>query len=426
MPYRLLLADERGLVFDHPELLAAIACGDEWRPVDGPMAPLPEGASLAALPGWQPVGFDPKSGRFVVVDEVEVGGKRIRPRAVGAVLPPGWTRSALPAGKRSILAPTLPQWAYTAAALGAHGLAVAALHTDRRSHWSPARFSSADLPGRVQAALARSPDNSVLRQLRTCALEYRCFTSQNVFYERDEGALPASNRCNARCVGCISEQPKGGPPASHERLRDAPLWLELAEVGGRHLKIARGRVMVSFGQGCEGEPLTRADEIERAIVAMRRATPRGSININTNASLPDELRRLLRVGLDAVRVSLNSAVTDLYEAYYLPQGYGFKDVVRSMAVARKAGAYLALNLLTFPGVTDREGEVEALAELIARHHVAQLQTRPLAIDPIQYLDVARDRGALGEPLGLKEMLRRLKRAAPWLEIGNFARALGER
>jgi molybdenum cofactor biosynthesis enzyme MoaA len=424
--YHLLLADEAGRVFDHPELLATEACGDGWRVIDAPMAPLPEGASLAALPGWRPVGFDPHSKQFVVVDEVRLGSRSIRPRAVGAVLPPGWTRSALPAGKRSIVAPTLPQWAYTAAALGSRGLAVAALRTDRRSHWNPARFSSADLPKRVEAALARSPKNGVLRQLRTCALEYRCFTSQNVFYERDEGALPASNTCNARCVGCISEQPKGGPPASHERLQRAPLWAELAEVGGRHLKGARGRVMVSFGQGCEGEPLTRAPEIERAIVAMRQATPRGSININTNASLPDELRRLLRVGLDAVRVSLNSAVTDLYEAYYLPQGYGFKDVVRSMAVARKAGAYLALNLLTFPGVTDREGEVEALARLVVSHHVDQIQTRPLAIDPMQYLDVARDRGAGGEPLGLAEMLRRLRHTAPWLEIGNFARALGER
>src|SRR5579863_3339812 len=122
MTYHLLLADEAGRVFDHPELLAAVAWGDEWRPVEGALAPLPEGASLAALPGWQPVGFDPKSGRFVVVDEVELRGKRLRPRAVGAVLPPGWTRSALPAGKRSILAPTLPQWAYTAAALGPRGL----------------------------------------------------------------------------------------------------------------------------------------------------------------------------------------------------------------------------------------------------------------------------------------------------------------
>ncbi|MHB8418131.1 MAG: radical SAM protein [Myxococcales bacterium] len=426
MRFRLLLADEVGRVFEHPSLAAAVAWGDEWRPADAAFAPLPEWASLTVLPGWQPVGWDPEGRRFVLVDELRVGKRSVRPRAVGAVLPPGWTRTALPAGKRSLLAPTLPQWAYTAAALGPRGVAVAALRTDRRSHWAPARFSTPELPGLVAAARTRAPGNGVLRQLETCALRYRCFTSQNVFYGRDEGALPASDSCNARCVGCISEQPKGGPPASHERLQRAPLWQELAEVGGRHLAQAQGRVMVSFGQGCEGEPLTRAAEIEQAIRAMRRATLRGSINLNTNGSLTAELRRLFRVGLDAVRVSLNSASPELYEAYYLPQGYGFADVERSLAAARRAGAYLALNLLTFPGVTDREGEVDALCRLVRRHRVDQIQTRPLAIDPVQYLDVARDRGGGGAALGLPLMLRRLRRAAPWLRIGNFARALGER
>ncbi len=423
---RLLLADESGRVFDHPELEAAVAWGDEWRQVEGPLAALPAGAALAALPGWQPVGWDPAGRRFVLVDELVAFGRRIRPRAVGAVLPPGWTRSALPAGRRSIVAPTLPQWAYTAAALVRGGVAVAAVRTERRRHWDPRRFSTADLAGRVEAALARSPGNGVLLQLSVCARKYRCFTAQNVFYERDEGALPASNRCNARCVGCISEQPPGGPPASHARMARAPLWEELAEIGGRHLSSARGRVMVSFGQGCEGEPLTQAVAIERAVRAMRLATPRGSLNINTNGSLPGALGRLFRAGVDAVRVSLNSASRELYEAYYLPQGYGLPDVARSLRVARRAGAYVALNLLTFPGVTDREGEVEALCELVARHRVDQLQTRPLAIDPLQYLEVARDRGAGGRPLGLPEALRRLRRAAPWLRIGNFARGLGER
>jgi hypothetical protein len=125
-------------------------------------------------------------------------------------------------------------------------------------------------------------------------------------------------------------------------------------------------------------------------------------------------------------VSLNSADSELYEAYYLPQGYGLGDVERSLRLARRRGLYVALNLLTFPGITDREGEVEALAGLIVRHRVDQLQTRPLAIDPLQYVEVADGRGAGGAPLGLKEMLRRLRRAAPWLVIGNFSRARGER
>ena len=90
-------------------------------------------------------------------------------------------------------------------------------------------------------------------------------------------------------------------------------------------------------------------------------------------------------------MSLNSANPELYEAYYLPQGYGLSDVARSLRLARRRGLYVALNLLTFPGITDREGEVEALVELVTRHRVDQLQTRPLAIDPLQYLEVAEGR-----------------------------------
>jgi hypothetical protein len=58
--------------------------------------------------------------------------------------------------------------------------------------------------------------------------------------------------------------------------------------------------------------------------------------------------------------------------------------------------------------------------------VDQVQTRSLCIDPLQYLEVARDKGAGGEPVGIRELLRRLKAARPGLIIGNFARGLEER
>ena len=184
--------------------------------------------------------------------------------------------------------------------------------------------------------------------------------------------------------------------------------------------------MVSFGQGCEGEPLTRYKAIAEAIRYMRARTDKGSININTNASLTHGLAALFDAGLDAVRVSLNSAVKDLYEAYYKPVKYGWEDVEASIALARERGAYLALNLLLFPGVTDREGEVQALERLVSKYQVDQVQTRSLCIDPLQYLDVARDKGAGGEPVGIRDLLKRLKAARPGLIIGNFARGLDER
>jgi pyruvate-formate lyase-activating enzyme len=106
--------------------------------------------------------------------------------------------------------------------------------------------------------------------------------------------------------------------------------------------------------------------------------------------------------------------------------YGWEDVEASIALSRERGAYLALNLLLFPGVTDRKGEVDALVRLVKKYRVDQIQTRPLAIDPVQYIETARGRGAGGEPMGVGPMLEHLQAKAPWLVIGNFARAFGER
>lgn len=421
--WKLLFADERGRVYEHPELLAAVRGG---LPLEAPRS-LPVHATLAALPGRRPLGFDPARGEMVELSEVRIGRRTVRPSAVAAVLPPGWTRTELPAFRKLAVAPLLPQWAYTAAAWDeGSGRHVAwALHTDRRTHWDPATHSTPELPALVEARLARD-DNPLLRQLARCALEYRCFTAQNTFYGRDEGAIPASAGCNARCVGCISEQPEDGPPASHERLRRAPGAEEMARIGIEHLSRAPGRTMVSFGQGCEGEPLTRANEIAQAIHAMRAATARGSININTNGSLPDALAALIEAGLDACRISLNSAHKPLYEAYYQPVKYGWEQVAESVRLAKRRGVYTALNLLTFPGVTDQEGEADALCSLVSRSRLDQVQARSLAIDPDQYLAVAQKHSAGGPRIGVSELLRRLRQARKGLVIGNFARGLQER
>jgi pyruvate-formate lyase-activating enzyme len=423
---KLLFADEAGRVFEHPELLALVRDGaGAALPGDAAVA-LPQHAQLAALPGRRPLGLCPRTGETLEVRQVQLGRRTVRASAVAAVLPPGWTRLALPAYRTSRIAPVLPQWAYTAAAWDSHlGHVAYALHTDLRRHWDPGTHSTPDLPGLVGERLRRD-DNPLLRQLARCALEWRCFTAQNTFYVRDEGAIPASVGCNARCVGCISEQPPEGPPSSHERMDDAPDARRMAEIGIAHLRDAPGRTMISFGQGCEGEPLTRARVIAEAIRRMRRATSRGSINVNTNGSLPENLGSLIDAGLDACRISLNSAHPPLYEAYYRPIRYAFRDVVRSIRLAKKRGVYTALNLLTFPGVTDRQGEMDALCELVGTSRVDQVQVRSLAIDPEQYLAVAERASAGGPPRGMRTLLRRLRSARRDLVIGNFARGLAER
>lgn len=423
---RLLFADDKGVVYDHPRLLAAGRSGDDLlRPEERP-APLPEGGLLCMLPGRRPVGIDPATGETVTLPEVTVGDRTFAPHAVGATLPPGWTRALLPASARSaVRPPMLPQWAYTAAGLGPRGPVVWALHTDKRTHWDPRGRSGADLKRRVERRMARS-HNPIYRQLARCALEWGCFTAQNTFLQRDEGAIPSSSACNASCLGCLSEQPAGRPPPSHERIQRPPTAEEMAEVAAEHLAKASGRVMVSFGQGCEGEPLLRWKEIAKAIRLTRGTTAAGSINVNTNGSSPRALAALCDAGLDACRISLNSVSEDLYTAYYKPHGYVLGEVIASMRVAKDKGAYLALNLLTFPGVTDREGEVERLCRLVAEVGVDQVQTRPLAIDPDLYMELARGRGAPGKALGIRRLIEALQAARPGLVVGNFARARGER
>ncbi|HSN14147.1 MAG TPA: radical SAM protein [Anaeromyxobacteraceae bacterium] len=426
---RLLFADDRGRVYDHPDLLAAVRSGDGVARPRERALPLPEGATLVLLPGRRPVGIDRRTGALVVLGEARVGRRKILPHAVGATLPPGYTRTLLPAAALPQAAdrrgaPILPQWAYTAA--GWSGGPVAwAMRTDRRGHWSPASHSTPALARAVERTLSASA-NPVYRQLARCALEWRCFTAQNTFYGRDEGAIPSSAACNAACVGCLSEQEEGMPPASHERITRPPTAEEMAEVAIHHLTTARGRVMVSFGQGCEGEPLLRWKEIERALRLVRARTGRGSLHANTNGSLPEALGRLVDAGLDSVRISTNSASPDLYEAYYRPVGYGLADVIRSIETAKAKGAYVALNLLTFPGVTDREGEAERLCRLVAETGVDQVQTRPLAIDPDLYMDVARGHGSRGPAIGIRALVAALRAARPGLVVGNFSRAKTER
>ena len=424
--FKLLLADPRGTVFEHPTLLASLRSDESILPASGRPIPLPEGARLAHLPGRLPVGIDPASGEPVLVRTFEAQGKHFVPTAVGAVLPPGYTRTYLPGEVKAEGGVVLPQWAYTAAAWKGEGPVVWALRTERRTHWATHRYNGPEVKGLVKAHRARFPGNQVLAQLSTCALVYRCFTSQNVFFARDEGGIPASVMCNAQCIGCISSQPEDGPPSSHDRMIDGPTAQEMADVAIYHLEHAGRRAMVSFGQGCEGEPLTRWKVIAEAIRLTRARTAKGSININTNGSLTQGLEALFDAGLDAVRVSLNSAVPDLYAAYYQPTKYAWRDVEASIALARRRRAYLALNLLLFPGVTDRAGEVQALCRLVKRYRVDQVQTRPLAIDPLQYIEVARGKGAGGAPLGVEVLLARLKAASPGLTVGNFARGRQER
>jgi len=175
--------------------------------------------------------------------------------------------------------------------------------------------------------------------------------------------------------------------------------------------------VVSFGQGCEGEPLLQGRVLEKAILLLRRYTPRGTINLNTNASLPDTVERLGRAGLDSMRVSLASAREHYYQAYFRPKGYGLQDVKESIVRLKRQGRFVSLNLFIFPGLTDEQEEYEALEEIVALG-VDFIQLRNHAIDPLWYLKRI-GFSPTGRVLGIKRLVSRLSQRFPRLRFGYF-------
>lgn len=418
---RALVADREGRIFDHP-LEAAVRTGQEdLRLPAEEWIPLPEGSTLFALPGRRPVVWEAGKGSRTVHAVMVNGARRLR--AVAAFLPAGYTRTHLPAWMPGRSKTTLPLWAYTAVAWKdatghGHGLSAAAVRTDVRDIHNPFLYPDADLLPRVRERAAEHPDNRLIRQLVRCATVYHCFAAKNFFLRRWECPLPTAPSCNAQCAGCLSAQPAGLTLPSHGRLAFSPTVEEVVQVAHPHLEsIEEG--IVSFGQGCEGEPLLQADLLEAVIRRLRSRTDRGTINLNTNGSLPRAVERLARAGLDAVRVSLNATEASRYAAYYEPKHYTFRAVRETIRIAKGEGLYTSINLLVFPGVTDAEEDVEGLCRLIEESGLDMIQMRNLNIDPDLYLRIIPP--PRGKAIGIRPLLRLLRQRFPHVEIGYFNR-----
>ncbi|MBV9333824.1 MAG: radical SAM protein, partial [Candidatus Eremiobacteraeota bacterium] len=326
---RLASCDDRGGISFDSEIAPFADGGIVREPTPGELIPAPAGTIEYVLPGRMPL-----------TSIGPIGGRNV----LAVALPAGYTRLLLPAYAARRDAPPLPLFGYTFACAIGDRLHVAAMRTDESEVWQPRAFAPGELESTVEQRLAREPANRILRQVALCSLEYGCFTAQNVFLECGEAALPVSPKCNARCIGCISEQEAdAGIPSPQARIAEETAAAELAAVAIHHLERVEDGI-VSFGQGCEGEPLLRSITIARAIDAIRSRMAHGTINLNTNGSQPNALKRCIDAGLDAVRISLNSFRPRVYAAYYRPVGYDLDDVFDSVRLAIARGLRVSLNL----------------------------------------------------------------------------------
>lgn len=412
--FHFVYADNEGNAYDHARLFTVGRLGNSFvEPAEEEFIPLPEGACLMMIPERTAIVMDNKG------DFKKYQGTGY---VVGALLPQGYTRTLLPAFINDGQAAPLPLFGYAAVGFKDGKFYVAAQKTDVDDKWNPRHFNTGNLKQKVQNLREKFPENRIVKQLAHCALEYSCFTAQNIFYQRWEGGIPVSPACNAQCVGCISLQPADCCPSPQTRLEFIPGVEEVVSLGVSHLEQGE-EAIISFGQGCEGEPSLQADLIALAIKKIRAITNQGTINMNTNAGFTKGIAAICAAGIDSLRVSLNSATPAIYHAYYKPKNYSFANVKASLQIASDKDVYTYLNLLFFPGINDCEGEVEALIELVRETGVKGIQLRNLNIDPEILLSNLPE--VQGEALGVPAFLNILAQELPEVEIGNYSKPLSE-
>ena len=401
-----LYADEDGNIFDAPQLMGVGRVGAQTVPLTAEdLIPLPDGADLMLLPQRTALGQTADG------EIIPIAGQ-----AVAAILPPGFTRLFLPAFSPKENAAALPLYGYTALVLYRNELCAAAMLSDEAAErWNPLRYNTRRLPGLIRKVTRDLPGNRLVEHLAHCSTEWHCTTAQNLFYGRYEAGVPSSPVCNANCLGCISLQAAECCPSPQSRIRFSPTVAEIADLCAYHLTNAIDPI-VSFGQGCEGEPSLNADNIAAAIAAIRERTDRGQININTNAGHTANLRKIVDAGLNSMRVSIVSAIDESYAAYYRAN-YRLEDVKASIGYALHHGVRVSLNLLHFPGFTDDMREATAWEKFLADYPVNMVQVRNLNIDPDTFMKTMPP--VTGEFIGTKKFLQHLKEKFPTLAVGSF-------
>ncbi|MBN1496620.1 MAG: radical SAM protein [Spirochaetes bacterium] len=412
----LAYADGEGRVWDFPDIEPAFRTGRRFVRVDPEeLMPLPYGSYLFSLPGRYPVFYNRRNGDF---NHIEVSYRGDEICAASAFLSSAYLRTYLPAYITKEDAPVLPLWAYAGLVVIDGEFFVPGVRVDEDPRSDPAIHENDDeLRPAIAAEKKRLPENRLVRQLSRCATGYRCLCARNFFLGRYEAPVPTTIACNARCVGCLSQQEDGAPfPASQPRLDFSPAPEEIAQVILRHFSRVE-RAVASFGQGCEGEPLLRAADLAAAVRMVRESTEGGTININTNGSRPEGVAALIDAGIDSIRISLNSPTPEYYARYHRPVNYSFDDVLRSLDAALNAGIFVSINLFFLPGFTDSEAEVEALRGFLGRFPVNMIQTRNLNLDPDYYFDMIGFRDS--ESCGVLDLLRLLREIRPDMRLGYY-------
>lgn len=413
----MVFADQNGYIYEHPYLrMVGFSGPDPVLPGNKDLIKVPPLSKFFFIPDCHPIGLDPRTGYLETVPSARVGGQYIHCRAVSVFLEPGLVRTYLPAVDYSPKSYVLPTWAYTAVGFRDGSYWAPAFLIEHSPKWDPRNYDDRDLIPAIEKFKKDHKTGPLVRHLINCATSNHCFAAKNLFLRRWEAPLPVSRKCNSACLGCLSLQADSCFEPSHRRITFTPSKKEIVDLAVQHLEQAPEPIL-SFGQGCEGEPLTEHVLIAESIQEIRKRTKKGTINLNTNGSDPQAVKELIRSGLDSIRISLNSARPDYYKAYFRPKGYEFEDVLGSITLSTGMGVYTMINYLVFPGITDQIEELTALEDLISRTGANFIHLKNLNIDPKYYIDKMPSSDS--PAIGIKAMADHITGKFPGLKLGYF-------
>ncbi|MEP7003926.1 MAG: hypothetical protein ABI888_05240 [Chloroflexota bacterium] len=359
-------SDRSGRIFVSADYGATALDGDTPVTLDRAV-PLPSDAQLLPLADRAAVGID----------------RRGLPRPLGparwalaAVLPSGFLRTHVPAADHAADAASLEPLPYAAVAADATGeIVVAAIPLGPTRSAAP---SMDDLASRITERLRSEPSNRLLRQLARCAREYACPAARNAFLGQGECALP---------LGAPASDQAGPLVALRRREERAPLEpsampvnaADAAAVANAHF--AAGGTSVSFGHACEGDPLGLVRVVADAATLIARQAGHEVI-LRTSGSSAPAIARAADAGVDRIIVPLASAHGPTYERVHAPVGLRWTDVRGGLREAASRKLALTIELLSLPGLTDREAEAQVLLALLGELPAGTVLTPiDLAADP---------------------------------------------
>ncbi len=411
-----LVANQAGEIFELDGFAAVGMAGDTFFPLTTTnTCNLPYGGELMLLPQRYPILYNLATKRVQTIDANPYApDEPIYP--VAAFNSPGYITTLISAYEEGETPAILPLFSYGAVGWLHGHFRSAVIRIDRERRQDLRLMPDKDILAGIARMQRKMPNNRLREHLENCAMEYGCPAGKNFFLGRYEAPLPTARQCNARCLGCLSLQSSDAIHNSQERIAFTPTPDEIAEIALAHIKEVP-RSVVSFGQGCEGDPLLAARVIEPAIRIIRSQTHRGTINLNTNASQPAILEKLINAGLDSLRVSLNSVRKNCYETYFRPQGYTFEDVLACIDLAISKECWVSINYLNCPGFTDTPEEAEALTAFLRQHPVNMIQWRNLNFDPVLYWQ--KMASPAEAPIGMTRLVKRIRSAFPKLKHGYF-------